>query len=339
MLSRVANSIYWMSRYVERAENVARFLDVNFSITLGAGEPLQAQWAPLVYTTGDEAKFLELYDTPSRDNVLRFLTIDRKNPNSIVSCVESARENARSVRDNIPVGVWQQLNKFYLMIKSVADLENLEEPGSFCEQVRLSSHLINGMTDATMSRGEGWHFTQLGRLLERADKTSRIVDVQYYLLLPDPSDIGSNLDVIRWSALLQSATALTMYRRLYGRIAPSSVANFLLLNQQFPRSVHFCLIHAQNSLKAIAGTPVGSFRYNSEQELGRLRAELEYTRIEDVIEQGLHEFIDNFQTRLNKFGAAIHHDFFTLPEQTVGATQTQRQTSSTDEQAESISTK
>jgi len=325
MLSRVANSIYWMSRYVERAENVARFLDVIFNITLGEGEALQEEWARLVFTTGDEEEFFKLYETPSRQNVLRFLTIDRQNPNSIVSCVEMARENARGVRDIIPSGIWQQLNKFYLMVKSAADADQLDEPSDFCEEVRLASHVINGMTDATMSHGEAWHFTRLGRLLERADKTSRIVDVQYYLLLPDPADVGSSLDVIRWSALLKSATALTMYRRLYGRIVPFKVADFLILDQRFPRSVHFCLIHAQESLKEIAGTPVGSFQFDSEQFLGRMRSELDYTRIEDVISDGLHEFIDSFQKRMNQLGGAIHRDFFTLPEDSTVTSQVQLQ--------------
>lgn len=315
MLSRVANSIYWMSRYVERAENVARFLDVNFSITLGEGEVLTEQWSPLVYTTGDEALFHELYDSPSRQNVLQFLAFDQHNPNSIASCVAKARENARTIREVIPVGIWEQLNKFYFMVRAAAESADVKEPSDFCDQVKLASHIIDGMTESTMSHGEGWHFTRLGRLIERADKTSRIVDVQYYLLLPDPNDIGTTLDVVRWSALLKSATALSMYRRVHGRIEPSKVADFLLLDRRFPRSVHFCLVHAQSSLQEIAGTPQGTYRFQSEQFIGRLRSELDYLGIEDVIEKGLHEFIDDLQCRLNQAGDAIYRDFFTIPEQ------------------------
>ena len=329
MLSRVADSIYWINRYVERAENVARFLDVNFNITLGEdeGDGIGEQWSPLVFTTGDEDLFRELYDSATRDNVLRFLAFDRRNPNSIASCIELARENARTIREVIPVGIWEQLNKFFFLVRSAAESGQLSEPTQFCEQVKLASHVIDGMTESTLSHGEGWHFTRLGRLIERADKTSRIVDVQYYLLLPNPDDVGSTLDVVRWSALLKSATALTMYRRVHGPIVPMKVADFLLFDHHFPRSMRFCLVNAQSSLKEIAGTPVGSFRFESEQLIGRLRSDLDYTRIQDVIEQGLHEFIDDFQRRLNEAGAAIHRDFFTIPQRSLEPGQSQQQTS------------
>jgi len=321
MLSRVAESIYWMSRYVERAENVARFIDVNQNLTLGGGDELGGQWAPLVYTTGDHDTFKERYGTFSHDNVLRFLALDENNPNSIFSCVAKARENARGVREAITVAMWEQLNKFYLMVKAAAanPEEVLRQPYEFCDRVKVAGHTLGGVIESTMSHGESWHFSRLGRLLERADKTSRIVDVQYFLLLPRPSDIGGSLDVVRWSALLKSATALEMYRREHGRIVPIKVADFLLLNRQFPRSVHYCLIYAQESLREIAGTNVGTFRYRSEQTLGRLRSELEYARIDDVVQAGIHQFVDDFQNRLNKLGEAIHADFFTKPEPVLDA--------------------
>ena len=313
MLSRVANSIYWLSRYVERAENVARFLDVNFNLRLGSVEPIgEQQWAPLVSITGDEKRFRELYGDSTRANVLEFLAIDRRNPNSIVSCVESARENARSIRGVIPVEIWEQLNKFFHMVLSAVEIREISEPTQFCDQVKVASHVINGMMESTISHGEEWHFTRLGRLIERADKTSRIVDAQYYLLLPTPNDVGSAIDIVRWSSLLKSTTALSTYRRLHGNIIPSKVADFLILDRSFPRSMHFCLIHAQDSLQAITGTAPGDFQCRSEQHLGRLRSEFDYMSIQDVIGQGLHEFIDDFQLRLNQVGATIHEEFFTI---------------------------
>ena len=314
MLSRVADSIYWLSRYVERADNVARFLDVNFNINLGNRKSLQQQWSPLVLTTGDETTFAELYDSPSQQHVLKFLAFDPGNPNSIVSCVRNARENARSIRDVIPVRVWEQLNKFYFFVQSAAQQADVREPSKFCDQVKLASHVIDGMMNSTMSRGDAWHFARLGRLLERAEKTSRIVDVQYYLLLPRPADVGTVLDVARWSALLKSASALEMYRQVHGRIVPTKVAEFLVLDRLFPRSVHYCVIHAQASLQAISGSLDGTFRYASEQRMGRLRAALDYATIEDVIDVGLHEFIDDFQLRLNQVGTGIQENFFTQPE-------------------------
>lgn len=328
MLSRVAELVYWMARYIERAENVARFIDVNYNLTLGEGTTLGNQWAPLVYTTGDEALFEELYGEPTRESVLQFLASDERNPNSILSCVSMARENARSVRETITVPMWQQINTFYLMVRSAsAQGQPLSEPNQFCDAVKLASHTLLGLTYATMSHGEPWHFARMGRLMERADKTSRIVDVQYFLLLPTAQDVGSTLDVVRWSALLKSASALTMYRRTYGPITPTNVARFLVLDRDFPRSMHFCLMRAQESLGEITGSPLGTFQLRCEQLMGRLRMELDYTSIDDVIRQGMHEYIDLFQSQLNQLGKAIYQDFFRLPTESTEASQSQTQSS------------
>lgn len=311
MLSRVANSIYWLSRYVERAENVARFLEVNFHLSLGKSGPIPEQWMPLVCVSGDEQRFRELYHDATQENVVRFLALDRRNPNSIASSVQRARENALEAREVIPAGIWEQINKFYFLVQPVADSGDLADPTRFCEQVRLASHVIDGMCDSSMLHGEQWHFTRLGRLLERADKTSRIVDAQYYILLPEPRDVGSAVDVVRWCSLLKSATGLSSYRQRYGAIVPSSVAEFLLLDREFPRSLHFCLIHALASLNAITGSAADTYRCRSEQTLGRLRADFDYASIDDIIGQGIHEFVEAFQQRLNEVGEAVHGDLFT----------------------------
>ncbi|MCA9103323.1 MAG: alpha-E domain-containing protein [Planctomycetales bacterium] len=306
MLSRVADSIYWTSRYVERAENVARFIDVNYNLPLGD------QWAPLIYTTGDHELFNERYGAPTRENVLRFLSFDEENPNSIISCVAKARENARQIREVISSVVWEQLNRFHFMVRSDAGVSStIEQPHEFCERVRLASHLLVGAADSTTSHDEAWHFSRLGRLTERADKTSRIVDAQYYILLPHPGDVGTALDVVRWSALLKSTSALEMYRRQHGKIVPERVADFLILDRHFSRSMHFCLMKAQDSLRIITGSRVGTFRNASEQRMGRLCATLDYASIRDIIRDGLHEFIDGYQAQLNLLGEAIHDDFFT----------------------------
>jgi uncharacterized alpha-E superfamily protein len=318
-----------MSRYVERAENVARFIDVNYNLTLGHTETLQEQWAPLVYTTGDQGLFATLYPTPTRENVLRFLAFDEENPNSILSCLQRARENARTIREVISSPMWEEVNKFFHLVRNAArDNSILDQPYDFCAHVKRSSHLLVGVTDGTMSHGEAWHFARMGRLLERADKTSRIVDVQYFILLPDPHDVGTTLDVVRWSALLKSASALEMYRRVHGPIVPTKVADFLILDRQFPRSIHFCLIKAHASLSRITGTGEGSFRNRSEQRLGLLRSEVDYTDINDIVDRGMHEFIDHFQTRLNQIGDAICNDFFAAKPaapSTNGQTQSQSQ--------------
>ena len=326
MLSRVADSVYWMARYIERAENVARFIDVNYNLTLGEGVPLGNQWAPLIYTAGDHELFEELHGEPTRDSVLHFLACDQQNPNSILSCVANARENARSVRETITAPMWQQINTFYLMVKSAAgENDPLREPNQFCDHVKHASHALLGLTYATMSHGEAWHFARMGRLMERADKTSRIVDVQYFLLLPAADDVGTSLDVVRWSALLRSASALAMYRRGYGQITPANVARFLVLDHEFPRAMQFCVKAAESSLLQITGSREGTFHCRSEQLMGRLRTEMAYTSIEDVIEQGMHEYVDRFQRKLNEIGEAIHHDFFIIGSPPVPATPTQSQ--------------
>lgn len=313
MLSRVAETIYWLSRSIERAENVARFIDVNYNLTLGEAESLSKQWLPLLQTTADQDLFFQRYDAPTRENVVHFLAFDQENPNSIFTCVEQARENARTIREVISSVVWEQLNKFHFFVRSQAPQSDpIEQPQEFCEQVRLTSHLIVGAMDATMSHDEAWHFSRLGRMLERADKTSRLLDVQYYNLLPDVAHVGAALDVVRWSAVLRSASAFESYRRLHGKIIPERVAEFLMLDLGFPRSMHFSANRALQSMHTITGSADGMYSYHSEQLLGRLCADLDYATVGEIIAGGLHEFIDDFQQRLNEIGDEMRQDFFTV---------------------------
>ncbi|MET0386085.1 MAG: alpha-E domain-containing protein, partial [Polyangiales bacterium] len=307
MLSRVADSMYWMSRYIERAENIARFVDVNTTLTMELGDAVHEQWGPLVAVTGDEADFREKYGAFTRANVMRFLTFDEDYPNSIVSCLSSARENARIVREYISTAMWEQLNRFYLMVNDRAKLDAvpLESESDFYSEIRAGAQLFVGVTDGTFSHGEGWHFARLGRMLERADKTSRILDVRYFLLLPQVADVGTPLDIVQWSALLRSASALNMYRAAHGRLQPNKIAEFLLLDPDFPRAVRHCCDAAESSLRSITGTAPRTFRNKAEQKLGRLRSELDYTSIDDVMNEGFHEFIDRLQIRLNEIGAAL----------------------------------
>lgn len=313
MLSRVANSIYWMSRYLERAENVARFIDVNLNLILDLPEEYGEQWAPLVNTTGDHESFSKRYRVPTRENVMHFLTFDRDNPNSILSCVRHGRENARSVREIISSEMWEQANRFYLLVQDAArNKAAVENPHDFYASVKLASHLFDGITEATMSHGEAWHFLQVGELLERADKTSRILDVKYFILLPSPQAVGTTIDNIQWAALLKSASALEMYRKHSKQINPFKVADFLILNREFPRSVHSCLDRAADSLHAISGSSMDTFNNRAEQGLGRLLSELNYTQIDEIIHGGLHEFLDGLQNRLNWIDDAIFETFFAL---------------------------
>jgi len=311
MLSRVADSIYWLHRYIERAENTARCIDVNLNLMLDLPDGPTEQWAPLVDTTGDTALFHARYGVTTREHVVAFLTFDAQNPNSIMSCLSTARENARAARDILSSEMWEQVNTFYLMVREEHSKQRVqEEPHAFFTDVKMASHLFVGLTEGTMSHNEGWHFGRLGRLLERADQTSRLLDVKYFLLLPYAADVGTPIDDLQWTAVLKSASAFEMYRKRFGRIVPERIADFLVLDREFPRAMHHCLIKAEESLHTISGTPLGTFQNLAEQRLGRLRSEMDYMQIAEIMAAGLHEFLDGLQIKLNDVGAAISATFF-----------------------------
>ncbi|AKF03523.1 Hypothetical protein DB32_000672 [Sandaracinus amylolyticus] len=315
LLSRVADAVHWMNRYVERAENVARFVDVNLHLTLDAPTDHGASpWASLVATTGDHALFKEKYGAPTRENVMEFLTFDRSYPNSIASCLRAARENARSVREVISSEMWKQLNEMYLSVKEASrdPVAAFASPGELYDRIKHDCHAFVGVTYLTMTHNEAWHFGRLGRLLERADKTSRIVDVKAFLLLSQRSALAGAIDEIQWAALLKSASALEMYRKRHGRIVPERVVEFLLFENKFPRSVRYCVTKAERSLHAITGNSLEGRTLPPEALVATLRTELEQGDASKVLGDGgaeLHAWIDALQTKLNGVGQAIYEEF------------------------------
>ena len=311
MLSRVADSIYWMSRYIERAENVARFVDVNLNLMLDFPGSSDQQWQPLVDITGDTEQFAERYGEACQTSVIQFLTFDTKNPNSILSCVRAARESARSVREIISSAMWEHLNGSYLMLTAAAgDDGEASDPHELFASVKTASQAFTGITDTTMTHNEGWHFCRLGRQLERADKTSRILDVKYFLLLPKVDDVGTTVDDVQWAAVLRSASAFEMYHKRHGRISPTRIVEFLLLDHDFPRAIHHSLKAARESVHAITETPTAMFRGPVEQLLGLLCSELAYAQVDEIIAGGLHEYLDALQTKMNQVGTHIYDTFF-----------------------------
>jgi uncharacterized alpha-E superfamily protein len=310
LLSRVADSVYWMSRYIERAENVARFLAVTMHLRIDLPYGDVDVWQPLIDTSGDAVVFGEGYGCATPENVIRFLALDAQNPNSILSCVRASRENARSVRETISSEMWEQINSFHLMVNSEAAKPLPDSLPEFFQVVRRMCHLFQGVTDATMSHAEAWQFIRLGRELERADKTTRLLDVKYFLLLPSTSDVGTPFDDIQWSAVLRSLSGFEMYRKRHGRIVPARIVDFLLLDHEFPRAVRYCLCSADEALHEITGSRPGTFCCSSEQRMGLLRSELDYARIEPILASGLHEFLDGLQVRMNRIDECILDDFF-----------------------------
>lgn len=319
MLSRVAESIYWINRYIERAENYARFIDVNCHLTMDLPPGIQEQWRPLVETTGDQTAFEKKYaENYTKNNVIHFLIFDTENPNSIISCLTKARENARTVREIISSEMWLEINEMYLKIRDGIHTatwheENLTE---LLYYIKLRAHTFDGVMDSTFSHGEAWHFGIMGRYMERADKTARILDMKYFYLLPKVQDVDSPLDLLQWSALLRSASAYEMYCKQNGKLDIKKIIRFLILDREFPRSVHYCLIAAERSLHAITGTSIFTFSTPAEKEMGKLKSEMDYTSLEDIIQQGLHEYLDYFQIKLNKLGDIIFQTFFSSQQET-----------------------
>jgi len=280
----------------------------------------------LVRITGKYDAFIQRYKTATRDTVIQFLTFDSENPNSIFSCVKAARENARSVREIISSEMWEQVNRLYLAVSEAAN-RRMESPEEFFAETQLATQLYTGLTHTTMSHGQAWHFARLGRMIERADQTSRIIDLKYFILLPSVEDVGTPLDEIQWNAVLGSASALEAYRQKHGRVERNCVAEFLVLDREFPRSVHFCLTQADQSLHAILRTPPDAFANAAERRLGQLRSELDYTPLAEIMAGGLHEYLGAFQAKLNGVGSAIHERFFEpRPVRGGGSSQSEGQT-------------
>jgi uncharacterized alpha-E superfamily protein len=309
----VADSLYWMARYMERAENVARLLEVNLHLQLDL--PLEGnQWQPLIDTCGEAAVFRERYGEATQETVIRFLAQDKEYFDSITSCLWAARENARSVRETISSEVWEHVNGIYLQVQQQYAKPAEELSPEVFRDLRLAGHMFQGITDATMSHNEAWHFVRLGRQMERTDKTSRLLDVKYFMLLPSATGVGTPYDDLLWSAVLKSVSGFEMYRQTRGRISPREVVNFLVLDRDFPRSIRPSIARAGDSLEVI--TAGSDTVCESARLLGQLRAELEEMDVDKMIQSGLHEFLDNLQLHLNAVGAGLQRDFFALRSQT-----------------------
>jgi uncharacterized alpha-E superfamily protein len=315
LLSRAAEALFWVGRYMERVDNVARGIDVNLNLLLDQPSATGEQWAPLYQVTSDEEEFLKRYERPDRESVMKFLTFDSTYPNSIISCLGIARDDARTVREIISSEMWEQVNRFYLMVQQAATSSRaVVDSHSFYRNVRMECHLFEGLCYATMSHSEAWHFMQMGRMIERADRTARILDVKYFILLPKVDYVGSPIDDIQWGAVLKSCSGFEMYRKRFGRLSPDKIVEFLLLNREFPRSVLHCLTAVSDSLHSITGTPTGDFRYSSEQKVGQLRSDLLWADPDEIILRGLHEYLDSLEIRLMDIGEQISANFFNHPE-------------------------
>jgi uncharacterized alpha-E superfamily protein len=319
MLSRVANTLYWMVRYVERADNLARLIDVNQQLLLDFesldSERLRGFWQPIILSTGDEDAFAKLYDEAGSAEVIRFLTNDPKNPNSIVSCIALARENARTVRDQLSDELWEELNSLYLFSRSEEAQRLFDtDPPRYYENIRRSAMTFLGSAASTTSRNESWEFMDLGRHLERADKTTRFLDVSSYLPAAADGLEAISPGILHWTATLRSCGAMGAFRAASREITAESVVDFLIFSKDFPRSVRYCIEKVDNTLHLISGTPRGSFSNEAERESGRLLSDLNYGSTKDVFKSGLHEYLDALQGRFNHIGGEIFETYVLMPE-------------------------
>jgi uncharacterized alpha-E superfamily protein len=312
MLSRIAESLYWMARHLERADNTARVLDINVVHMLEADEGLteEMQWRPLLSIVGVDELYEEVYpdDRITVARVIHLLTQDGKNAGSIHGSLRQARENARAARDRISNAMWETLNELWLTTDK--HLQVKLQPWRAAElysYVHREVATFLGLTQSTMMRGEAHSFTLLGSLQERADMTARILDVRYHLLLPDLTLVGSPLDYYQWGALLKSLSGFEAYRRLYQTgIRPIDVVEFVILDPDFPRSLTYCIQGVKRALDRIGYLPGGEAR----AAMSALCDHLDGSTPSGIIEQGLHEYLDDFLERLALLGTALQTDYF-----------------------------
>ena len=309
MLSRTADHLYWMARYTERAENIARMLDVTYRVSLlpaNAARP-EKGWGAALSITGLEEAFAESYGRVTAENLLRFMVLDPANSSSIYSCLRGARENGHAVRGTLTSEMWETLNATWLEMRTrgLSDLMG-SELGEFFEWVKYRSHLSRGVAVGTMLQDEAFHFIRLGTFLERADNTARILDVKYDALLPSAEDAGGAADYYEWGALLRSVSGFEIYRRVYrDLITPMRVAELLILRDDMPRSLHACLNEVYSILVAVAN----DHSKETERRAGELHAALHFGRIEDIMNSGLHDYLTDFLGRTRDLGSRIAENF------------------------------
>jgi uncharacterized alpha-E superfamily protein len=326
MLARVAESMYWIARDVERADTYARLLEVAHAMTLEHGvsmvEGRQTVWEPLVDITGDLDQFLVNHRRADERSVVWFLSLNPVNANSVVSCIGRARRNANGVRDLLPTELWEALNAIYLDLRAWPPGRiSTEGVYPFCRMVRRSSHLIQGMTDQTMRQDAPWHFLRIGRFLERAEKTARLLEAKFHFTRPaDPLSIAP-VDLYYWQSLLRSAGADEAYLRMeLGITSPQEIARFLIVDEYFPRSVNYCLGQVVDSLDALMAADVMSSQatalVRARAARGEIMRDAEPLRV-DVV----GSLMDRVQQRCNGIHEALDASCFALSSHGEGGTQ------------------
>jgi uncharacterized alpha-E superfamily protein len=326
MLSRTADHLFWMARYMERAENTARMLDVNYQMSLlpQSTDMAEQGWRGLLSISELTQAFHQKYDRVDAANVMDFMVRDERNTSSIVSCLRAARENARAVRGALTTEVWETQNQTWLEFKRlIAGPAFHKDPGAVFEWVKFRSHLSRGVTLGTMLQDEALHFLRIGTFLERADNTARLLDVKFHALVHEfhgtqgllpaaavragaPVRDQQEYDFYHWSAVLRSVSGFEVYRKVYRNvIRPERVAELLILRVDMPRSLAACMNEVVNNLGKVANEHSGE----TQRRAGRLQSDLQYGRIDEILATGLHAYLTQFLDRVNDLGYGISRDF------------------------------
>ena len=319
MLSRTADHLFWMSRYMERAENTARMLDVNYQTSLlpQSADAAEKGWKGLLGISELSGDFARRHGSVDARSVMQYMVSDAQNPSSIRSCLMAARENARAVRGTLTTEVWETQNQTWLEFQRMVGDGNLHrDPSALFEWVKFRSHLSRGVTVGTMLQDEAFHFLRIGSFLERADNTARLLDVKFHAV--ESEFFGSmqsqsqgaakdvEYDFYHWSAILRSVSGFEVYRKAYRNvILPEKVAELLILRPDMPRSLAACMHEVVSNLRMVANEQSGE----TLRQAGRLRSDLQYGRIDEILATGLHAFLTQFLDRVNTIGVGISRDF------------------------------
>jgi uncharacterized alpha-E superfamily protein len=317
MLSRTADHLFWMARYMERAENTARLLDVNYQASLMPQSAAEAEkgWKGLLGISELTGDFAKRHGAVAPDSVMRYMISDEANGSSIRNCLRAARENARAVRGTLTTEVWETQNQTWLEFQRMVASESfLRDPSSLFEWVKFRSHLSRGVTVGTMLQDEAFHFLRIGSFLERADNTARLLDVKFHAVESEyhggagggGSGRDIEVDFYHWSGILRSVSGFEVYRKAYRNvIRPEKVAELLILRADMPRSLAACMHEVVANLKMVANEQ----STETLRHAGRLQADLQYGRIDEILATGLHAYLSQFLDRVGTLGVAISRDF------------------------------
>ena len=312
MLSRTAQNLFWISRYLERAELTARLLEVGYRIALmpSAGTGYQNEWSSILSVSGSDTGYKKKYGPPKQEHIEHYLFHDLDNPNSVASCVSNARENSRAVRTALTTQVWDVMNTGYQELQQLAkEKYSTANLPALCDWTKNRVSLIRGAIESTQLEDEGYDFLNLGYFIERADNTARLLDVKYYVLLPTPAAVGSEVDHYQWSTLLRAMSAYRAFRWAYGGLqTPHKVAHFLILNVACPRSLLHCLDRATHHFNRL------EYRLQRQTEaqkmVAKLKSKTSAMEVDQIFQQGLHEFLTDFVAEIDAIGESMRASYF-----------------------------